>query len=303
MIKVATVIVNWNRPKLTIQTINSLKKIKTGGFEHRIFLVDNGSLPQKLKKLEEKYNYDLDLIKLPRNTGFTGGNNEGIKKALAWGADWVLLLNNDVLVKDDFIKKLLLAADKKPKAGILSPLIYFAPGYEFHKDRYQKEDQGKVIWYAGGLMDWANCLASNRGVDEIDKGQFKKIESIDFATGCALFVKRKVFEKIGLLDDKYFLYYEDNDFSQRVKKADFMVYFVPQSKLWHLNSGSSASGSDLHTYYIIRNRLLFGLKHAPSRTKRALIKESLKKLILGKKWEKIAVLDYYLKRLGKGSWQ
>jgi len=302
MLKIATVIVNWNRPTLTIQTIDSLKKAKTTGFDHRIFLVDNGSIPEKLKKLEEKYTYELDLIKLSKNTGFTGGNNEGIKKALAWGADWILLLNNDVLVKDDFIKKLLVVANKKPKAGILSPLIYFAPGYEFHTSRYKKEDRGKVIWYAGGVMDWKNCLAAHRGVDEVDKGQFKTIDSLDFATGCAVFIKRKVFEKLGLLDDKYFLYYEDNDFSQRVKKAGFMIYFAPQSKLWHLNSGSSAAGSNLQTYYISRNRLLFGLRHAPPRTKRALIKESIKKLILGQKWEKIGIRDFYLRRFGKGSW-
>jgi GT2 family glycosyltransferase len=303
MIKVATVIVNWNRPDLTIQTIDSLKKIKDTGLDHRIFLVDNGSSPTNLQPLEEKYRNQLDLIKLPQNLGFTGGNNEGIKKALAWGADWVLLLNNDVLVKDDFLKKLLLAASKKPKAGLLSPLIYFAPGHEFHQKRYTKEEQGRVIWYAGGLMDWANCLASHRGVDEIDHGQYKKVESTDFNTGCCLLIKRKLLEKIGLLDDKYYLYYEDNDFSQRAKKAGFMTYFVPQSKIWHLNSGSSSSGGNLQAYFITRNRLLFAQKYAPTRTNRALLKESLKKLLTGSPWERRAIIDYHLKRFGKGSWR
>ncbi len=302
MIKIATIVVNWNQPKLTAQTIDSLTQIKKRNFEHRIFLVDNGSLPQNFKPLEEKYRYSVDFIKQKNNLGFTGGYNEGIKKALAWGATWILLLNNDVLVKEDFIQKLLLASAKKPKGGIFSPLIYFAPGYEFHKDRYRKKDLGNVIWYAGGQMDWDNCLASHRGVDQVDKGQFKKIETVDYATGCAMFVKRSVFEKAGLLDDKYFLYYEDNEFSQRIKEKGFMIYFVPQSKIWHLNAGSSKSGSDLHTYYLTRNRLLFAQKYCSGRTKRALLKESLKKLLLGSKWEKTGIIDYYLKRFGKGSW-
>jgi len=111
-----------------------------------------------------------------------------------------------------------------------------------------------------------------------------------------------MFQKIGLFDKKYFLYFEDVDLSLRVKKAGFKVIFCPKAKIWHLNSGSSGSGSSLHDYFITRNRLLFGMKYASLRSKIALIKESLELLKNGRKWQKIGVRDFYFRRYGKGSW-
>ncbi|GAG55887.1 unnamed protein product, partial [marine sediment metagenome] len=160
-----------------------------------------------------------------------------------------------------------------------------------------------VIWYAGSRMDWENVLASHRGVDEVDIGRYQRMEETDFATGCCMLVKREVFEKIGLFDKKYFLYWEDNDFSQRAKKAGFKVYFAPEAVIWHKNAGSSKSGSFLHDYYLTRNRLLFAFKYASLRAKIALIKESIIKLFKGRKWEKKGIIDFYLGRFGKGGWK
>ena len=153
-------------------------------------------------------------------------------------------------------------------------------------------------------MDWKNVVGSHRGVDEVDHGQYEKCESTDFVSGCCLMVRREVLEKVGFFDPKYYLYYEDNDFCQRAKKAGFKIIYEPKAYLWHKNAGSAGgSGSHLQDYYTTRNRLLFGIKYAPVKSKLALIKEGTKLLIKGRKWQKRGVMDFYLNNFGKGSYR
>jgi len=242
------------------------------------------------------------VLENKKNLGFAEGNNVGFRFGLKKGADYVLLLNNDTIVDKNFLAE-LLKQGKDKKVGILGPKIYFAPGYEFHKERYRKSERGKVLWYAGGQMDWPNVLASHRGVDEVDRGQYDKVSDTDFVSGCCMLVKRQVLEKVGLFDPRYFLYYEDNDLCQRAKRAGFKLLFVPAAHIWHLNAGTAGgSGSSLQEYYISRNRLLFGLRFAPLRAKAALVRQSLKLLFFGKPWERKGVIDFYLQRFGKGSY-
>jgi GT2 family glycosyltransferase len=137
----------------------------------------------------------------------------------------------------------------------------------------------------------------------VDKGQYEKVEQTDFASGCCEMIKREVLEKVGVFDERYFLYYEDNDLSQRAKKQGFKVFYQPKAILWHLNAGSTGgSGSILQDYYITRNRLLFGFKFASPRAKIALVRESLKLIFAGRPWQKKGALDFYLRRFGKGSY-
>ena len=155
-------------------------------------------------------------------------------------------------------------------------------------------------------MDWANIYGSHIGVDQVDNGQYDEInDRVDFLTGCCLLVKRQVFDQIGLLDEKFFMYLEDADFCQRAQKAGFKIAYIPQSKIWHLNAGSSKSGGELHDYFISRNRLLFGFRYAKLKTKFALVKESLIKYFSPTvpKWQKIGIRDFYLNKFNKGSWQ
>ncbi|MDP3988170.1 MAG: glycosyltransferase family 2 protein [Candidatus Levybacteria bacterium] len=297
MKKIAIVILNFNGEKDTLECLKSLEKVNVQNSEVKIIVVDNGS-SQKFKV------EDLKVIREEVNLGYSGGNNVGIKKALDWGADYILLLNNDTIVDKDLIGEMVNVAEADEKTGIIAPKIYFEKGFEFHKDRYKKEDLGKVIWYAGAVMDWKNLIGHHRGVDEVDMGQYDKEGETDFASGCCMLIKRKVFEKIGLFDKKYFLYYEDSDFNQRVKRAGFKIMFAPKGILWHKNAGSAGgSGSNLQDYYISRNRLLFGIKYGGLRLKTSLIKESMKLLLNGRKWQKLAVLDFYLGRFGRGSYE
>ncbi len=206
-------------------------------------------------------------------------------------------------VDKDLVTELIKAAKKYPKAGALSPKIYFAKGYEFHKDRYKESELGKVIWYAGGDIDWNNVYGKTRGVDEVDKGQFDKTGETDFVTGTCTLLRRKTLEDTGFFDKKYFMYYEDTDLSQRMKKKGWKILYVPKAKLWHKVAQSSGIGSNLNDYFTTRNRLLFGLRYAKFRAKLALVKESIKFLFTGRKWQKIGARDFYLGRFGKGSWK
>ena len=295
-------ILNFNGKKNTLACLESLKNLNIKDFRITIVVEDNGSKEEFDVKSGFITDIPLVVIKNEKNLGFSGGNNVGIKYALDNGADYVLILNNDTYVDKNFILELLNAAEKDENIGILVPKIYFAPGFEFHKERYKKNELGKVFWYAGGEMDWDNVIGHHRGVDEVDHGQYDKIEETEFATGCCMMIKKEVFERVGKFDYKYFLYYEDSDLSKRSKKQGFKIMYVPKSEVFHKNAGSAGgAGSKLQDYYITRNRMIFGMRFAPIRAKLALIKESLKVLVSGRYWQKRGILDFYLGKLSRGS--
>jgi len=297
MIKLVTVILEYQNPKMTLETIESLKQaVLPKNVKQLIVVIDNSPVPDGSLKKALKKHKNVKLITTLQNTGFAAGNNLGIRYGLKHKADYFLLLNNDVLVERRFLRHLLAA-----KADLAVPKIYFAKGYEYHKDRYQEDELGKVIWYAGGKFDWNEVFGRHLGVDEVDTGQYDKTKAVDFANFCCVLIKREVIDKIGLLDPAYFLYWEDADFSHRAQMAGFKQVFVPQSKVWHKSSGSSGSGSKIHDYYLTRNRLVFGFKYAELRTKFALLRQSLRQLVGGRPGQRKGVLDFYLHRLGKGN--
>ena len=238
MKKINIVIINYNGEKDTVDCLNSLKKVKHDGFELDAVVVDN--YPENRIKLDEKNYKDVNLkvIFNPVNLGFSGGNNVGIRHALKNDADYILLLNNDTLVKEDFLQELLEFAEKNPEAGLIVPKIYFAKGFEFHKDRYKDSETGRVFWYAGGNMDWKNVIGHHRGVDLVDKGQFDKTEETDFASGCCVLIRSEMFDKIGFLDEKYFLYYEDIDLCRKIRRMGKDVVYYPGVEIEHKVGGS-----------------------------------------------------------------
>jgi hypothetical protein len=305
MTKVAIIILNWNKADLTVETVNSVLNINHQNFSYQIFLIDNGSSDNSITVFQDKFgsNQKIKIIQNETNLGFVGGNNNTIKQILKLDFDQILLLNNDVVVDPDFLTNLV---KNTSKYSLLGPKIYFAPGFEYHHDRYSKKDRGKVIWFAGGQIDWKNVYGSHIGVDEVDQGQYDQINnSVDYLTGCCLLINKKVIEKIGVLDEKFFMYLEDADFCQRAKKNDFKIAYIPDAKIWHINSGSSKTGGDLQNYFLTRNRLLFGFRYSKIKTKLALIKESFLQILNPSisKWQKIAIRDFYLQKFGKGSWQ
>lgn len=303
MTKVSTVVVNWNGFKDTKECLLSLGNLKLNkNIEHEIIVVDNGSTDDSVTEIK-KLKGNFELLESKHNLGFAGGNNFGIKHAIQNRADYILALNNDTIVDPYLIADLVEVAESEKDAGVMSPKIYFAHGYEFHKDKYKNADLGKVIWYAGGDIDWDNVYGSNHGVDEVDKGQHDKLSDTDFATGAAMFMNVTALKKVGMFDEQYFLYLEDVDLSIRMKRMGWKVMYAPTPKLWHKVSQSSGIGSGLNDYFLTRNRLMFGMKYAPIRAKIALFRESLRLLKNGRKWQKTGVMDYYISNLGKGSWK
>jgi GT2 family glycosyltransferase len=329
MTKVSVIILSWNRKGDTLETLESLSKSVIKDFQLEIIVVDNGSTDGSVEAIE-KYSrkfasaaikvykgkrgeaarirdnsrrITFKLIKNRTNLGFAEGNNVGMRYALDSSADYIVLLNDDTIVDKNLLVNLVKEVKRQKKAGAISPKIYFAKGYEFHKKRYRKKELGKVIWYAGGDIDWNNVYGSNHGVDSVDKGQFDKVTETDFTTGCCVIFRREVLKSTGLYNSRYFAYLEDAELSQRIRKAGWRVLYTPHAHLWHKVSQSSGIGSELNDYFITRNRLLFGLKYASLRTKLALFRESLRLLVKGRKWQKIGVRDFYLRRFGKGSWR
>ncbi|RJQ25328.1 glycosyltransferase family 2 protein [Candidatus Parcubacteria bacterium] len=312
MKKVAIVTLSYNNEKDTAECIESINNLNTSTFDLSVIVVDNGSNSKfnpsakiRARIQNSKLNKgQLNIIRSEENLGFAEGNNIGIRYSLEEGAEYILLLNNDTLIDKNLIVELIKTIESSDKIGIVVPKIYFAPGYEFHKDRYEEKEKGKVIWYAGGEIDWKNVIGHHRGVDEVDHNQFDKTEETEFATGCCMLIKKEVFEKIGAFDKNYYLYYEDSDFSERTKKAGYKILFNPKAIVWHKNAGSAGgSGSKLQDYYITRNRILFSIKYAPLRSKLAVLKESVKILLKGRDWQRRAVADFYFGKLGKGSYE
>jgi len=296
---ISVVIVNYDTPKLTFECLESLQSIKTDGFDYNIVIVDNGSqkelkLPTKLKK------QNLELIRTDNNIGFTGGNNLGISYAVeCYNPDYFLLLNSDTTVTPTFLNELFLALQGEDR-GIAVSKIYFENGYEFHKKSYKKQELGKVIWFAGGTVDWPNLTAFHRGVDEVDYGQFDHLEQTDFATGCCMLIKRELIEHVGILDKRYFLYLEDVDYSLRAIKKGYKIIFCPKSVIYHKNAGSSGgSGSMLHQYYQTRNRLFFFLKYATLKHKLTAVRLSISFLLKGLVTQRKAVFDLLFGKMGK----
>ncbi len=206
------------------------------------------------------------------NRGYAYGVNLGLKKAITQGHDVFCVINNDTYFNNSFVGSVLSSIINHP-SSIIGGKIYYAPGYEYHKDRYQKNDSGKVFWYAGGRVDWKHALTPHRGVDNIDKGQYDKFENTEFVNGCLMCFDKKVVDKIGFWDKKYFLYFEDADFCERAKRVNISLYYDPSIVIWHKNAQSTGgAGSKLHQKFQKINRLRFGLHYAPLKTKFHLLK-------------------------------
>lgn len=209
------------------------------------------------------------------NKGYAHGVNEGIWRAKNEGATRFVVINSDVILEKHFVEQVQKSLDEHP-SSIIGGKIYYAPGFEFHNDRYTKEDLGNVLWFAGGRIDWDHAYTFHIGVDEIDKGQYDTGREVDFITGCCMAYDDTVVNRIGDWDDSYFLYYEDTDYCVRASHKGIKLFYSPSIVLWHKNAQSTGgSGSELHRKYQERNRLKFGLKYAPLRTKLHLAKNAI----------------------------
>jgi GT2 family glycosyltransferase len=292
MKKVALVTVDFNGHKDTLELLETLKKVDFKGFDYRIFAIDKTPGDWLGNHLKENIQ-NLELIQAGVDKGFAGGYNFGMRFAMAWGADYIMIINNDTLVGDNgLVKKLIKVLEDHADACVVSPKIYFAPGFEFYKDKYQSKQQGKVLWYAGGTFDWANVRSVHRGIDEVDTGKYDQTEVVGFVSGCCLMVRRETLETFGYFDEELFAYFEDNDWQQRILLGGGTLYYCGSTNIYHKVSQTMGVGSPQTDYLLTRNRLYFTEKYASLRTKFAVLREMFKQLMVGRPAQKLAIVDY-----------
>lgn len=287
------VILNWNGEKRISTCLESLMRISSKHFWKPV-VIDNYSSDKSLQVIKQTFSH-IALIKNKKNLGWAGGNNVGIKHALQHRADAILLLNNDTIVTNNFLDPLIERLFSKKEIGIISPKVY-ALG-----------KKKSVIANAGNFIRPHRYFGKEAGIGEVDKGQCNTITETDYVAGTAMLIKKEVFEKIGLLNEKYFLYYEDSDFCYRARKKGFRCNFVQESIIYHKGAATSGLNSPLHNYYNTRNHYLFVEKQAPWKVK---LREWLRTPktayefwksndLVKKKYSLLGIRDYYLRRLGK----
>lgn len=224
----------------TLECLFSLEKLTYSNVE--IIVVDNGSKNNEAETIERKFPAAI-VLKQTENLGFCGGCNVGIKHALENGADYVMLLNNDTLVSPDLIENLITGYEKLENAGAISPVILEYPATE-------------KIWFSRARWDISEAQFRLSKVNESYDDLLNKEPFLsDFACGCCLFASSKMFEKIGLFDERYFAFYDEAEWCARLRKEGFDSYVVPSAVMYHKVSRSTPSL--VSTYLLSRNRLLW----------------------------------------------
>ena len=250
---VSIIILNYNRNQDTIDCLKSLKNQTYKNFE--ILLVDNGSeynsfleLKRDLKQFKE--DLEIDLIRIKVNIYFTGGNNRALKIV---NGEYICLLNNDTIVSPDFIEKMVDFLEKNSDAGMISPKI------KVYKNK-------NYLWYAGAYINLRKANVSGvRGSWEFDPQNQKYNEVIltDYAAGTALFLKKEVIDKIGLLDEIFFMYFEETDWNLRAKKKGYKIYYVPTTTIYHnVSPNINKKAFLLKQFFFKRNSQILVWKHA-----------------------------------------
>jgi GT2 family glycosyltransferase len=281
---VAIIILNWNGWEDTIECLESVFQMDY--INYFVVVVDNNSTDGSIDKIidyskgkikinSEFIRYDphnkpieticinhvesetrypiigkLTIISNETNEGFAKGNNTALSYSMNLNPNYFLLLNNDTVVDKYFLKKLVKEGTNYNKVGFLGPKIYYY-------------NNPKKIWCAGGKIDWKVSRGIHIGINEFDIGQYDKNRIVDYVNGAAFFIKREVIDQLGLLDEKYFLYFEETDFTLRGNSIGYKSLYVPDAHIWHKVSKSGGGiKKETGLYYITRNRWLFMKKWA-----------------------------------------
>lgn len=236
--KVAAVVLSWNGRE---DTLACLRSLEAEGAD--VIVVDNASEDGSAEAVTE-----VELIRNPRNLGYAGGMNVGIRAALQRGADAVLLLNNDVVVEPGAVGSLAAAAEG---AGAVCPLITFA-------------DDPETVWYAGARFDpTRGYQGRHRGYGQ-RASELREAVETDRACGAAMLIPRQALDTVGLLEDALFAYHEDTEWSLRARAAGLPIRVEPSARVRHkVSAATGGEGSPTALYYSVRNTLDVCERHAP----------------------------------------
>ncbi len=243
---VSIITVNYNQPDITEQLLNSVFSLNTYPNVEMI-VVDNGSTINPVPKWVEKYP-SVHFIRSEKNTGFAGGNNLGLRFAKGY---YLFLVNNDTEITETIVGNLARILDTHPRGGMISPKILYHPS--------------AVLQYAGYTpLHYMTARNKCIGQFEIDRGQYDQmIGKTAYAHGAAMMVRREAIDSAGLMEENFFLYYEELDWCERIKKHGFEIWVNPQAVIYHKESTTVGKQSSLKEYYMNRNRILMVRKHAP----------------------------------------
>ena len=203
-------------------------------------MVDNDSTKDEASSIQKNYP-KVRVIRSEKNLGFAGGNNLGIKAAIG---KYIFLVNNDTVFKDFNIQSLIDRLESSPKIGVVCPKIHFAWGND-------------LIQFTGYTpLSGVTVRNKSIGFGEEDKGQYDTPHLTPYAHGAAMMIKREIIDKVGLIPECYFLYYEELDWSMMITRAGYEIWYEPACTIYHKESQATGQNSPLRTYYITRNRLL-----------------------------------------------
>jgi GT2 family glycosyltransferase len=237
---VLIIVLCYNGVTLTLDCLESLRRLEYTSVD--ILIVDNASHDDTPATVRARFP-EVIVIESGANLGFAAGNNVGLRYALEQGYDYALLLNNDTEVAPDFLNRLVQTAEADSTIGAIGPMIYY-------------HDRSNVIWSAGGVINWRRGNSAMRGIGEQDLGQYRA-GNVDFVSGCALLCKRAVLERAGLLDERFFMYYEETEWCVRAARLGFRIVHLPAARIWHKIPFDARADQPYVAYYMTRNRLLF----------------------------------------------
>lgn len=242
---VSIITINYNQSAITQELLDSTRKLTYRNFE--ILIIDNGCQADPMPDPDPAAYPEARVIRSSKNLGFAGGNNLGMRHAQG---DFIFIVNNDTEVTPDLLDQLLSPFVTDQSIGVVCPKIRF-------------HHQPDIIQYAG--FQRMNLLTGRTGAvgsREKDLGQHNVSGSTHAAHGAAMMVKREVIEKVGMFADKFFLYYEESDWSARILKAGYKIYYNAQGLIYHKESISTGKDSPLKVYYLTRNRILYMRRNA-----------------------------------------
>ena len=241
---VSIVIPAWNAIAYTLDCLESLKGLNYQ--DYQIILVDNGSTDGTAEKVREHYP-DVIVVRNETNRGFAHACNQGLAVGFGSGADFAFLLNNDTLVDPELLTQLVETAELRPHGGIFGPRICYA-------------DRPETAWFTG--MRFSTPIYFVRTAPRYQV-QATTPTAVDFVSGCGMLIGRRVYERIGGLNEDYFMYYEDLDYCLTAKKAGFDIVYTPKAQMWHVLSVSSGGkDSPLKQYHQVKSGLIFYRRHA-----------------------------------------
>lgn len=242
---IGVVTVTFNSGSVIQSFMDSLLRQSHANF--RLYAVDNASSDSTLELLAQYRDTRVVILGNQENVGVAEGNNIGIRAALKDGCASVLLINNDTVFDSDLISKLCDAL-REHKCEMTVPKILFF-------------DEPEKIWCAGGAFSHWRGTARHFGFCQKDDGRFDGARAVDYSPTCCMLVRREVFERIGLMDANYFVYFDDTDFCLRAHRAGIRLFYVPTIRLLHKVSSLIGRRSDVALRYVSRNHVYHVLKN------------------------------------------